>query len=125
MRIDLGERHSIGAKRCFKIAIICVGRLEHDQPRFVFLSSGQGSFGPLCEIRYLDAFVANCDLHKSFLCLVLSCERGARVSVQVEKQNEGLHSSAAHGDQDKTDASRAAAKHIQGAGQRLPHGAGT
>jgi ribosomal protein L31E len=57
-------------------------------------------------IRYLDALViwqpissqrffrdinANCDLHKTFLCLVLSCEPGARVSVQVERKDEGNH----------------------------------
>ena len=34
---------------------------------------------------------ADCILHVSFPCLVLSCEPGARVSVQAERKDGGDH----------------------------------
>src|SRR5262249_31011474 len=46
---------------------------------------------PISDHRFFRDINADCDLHMTFLCLVLSCEPGARVSVQVERKDEGNH----------------------------------
>src|ERR1700756_3378603 len=88
------------------MTVICAGRLEYDQRPVLFPYPADEGLLAGSVIRHLDALViwqpicgqgffrdinADCDLHKTFLCLVLSCEPGARVSVQVETKDGGNH----------------------------------
>ena len=105
-RIDLGECCVTGDKRRLKTTMICTSCLEYDQ--WHILSSYPADKGLVAGfvIRYLGVLVvrqppgvqsvfrnidANCSPHLSFPCLVLSCELGARVSVQAERKDEGDH----------------------------------
>src|SRR6202171_2098502 len=85
-RIDLGKCCTIGSKRCFKVTVICAGRLEHGQRPVLLPYPADKSLMARSAIRNLDVMViwkpisvqrffrdinADCDLHKPFLCLVL------------------------------------------------------